>query len=287
MATWEDGPEYAPRERPTAFALPVAPPLPEPVIEPSLAAGAPPQRPAGYVADPRSREVPQPPLSGLAPVDASARDPQQAFDVMRSTLTAQDSAWGAAHHAGAGALAAGEFDPHRPFPAHAGSAEVATTPAPSFPAPTGAPASAPVGLAGPAGTPQQGALDGWFAPVEQAPAPQAAAGSSFLAAITPGVVITLAVGSIISVVAPVAYLSAFFLAQRVKVAGTAVRTVFALGTTVLALVAMAGLATDGILPAMWWQGLGATATWVCGITLAVVAVVVYLGLRSPGGDAQE
>lgn len=92
VATWRDGPEYAPVERPVAFATPDAPPLPEP--PPRVLPAEPPSalRPLDYQA------ADLPPLSTYIPADPDARDPRASFDVSSSPMT---SAWDAAHSGGA------------------------------------------------------------------------------------------------------------------------------------------------------------------------------------------
>ncbi|MET1004448.1 MAG: hypothetical protein ABWX96_02800 [Propionibacteriaceae bacterium] len=92
MATWEDGPEYAPLERPAEFSSPAADPL-EVVPPPEqLAALAPVERPAFD-----APEAAVAPLASLIPVVADERNPELPFDVASSTVTSMDSAWGAAH----------------------------------------------------------------------------------------------------------------------------------------------------------------------------------------------
>ncbi|HEX3206863.1 MAG TPA: hypothetical protein VHQ68_11555, partial [Propionibacteriaceae bacterium] len=93
MATWEDGPEYAPIERPSDFRSPDAPPLDTAPPHTQLAAWAPKNRP---VFD--SPEGAVAPLSTLTPVREEPRDPQEPFAVVASTMTS-DSAWGAVHWA--------------------------------------------------------------------------------------------------------------------------------------------------------------------------------------------
>ena len=94
MATWEDGPEYAPLVRPDAFSEPTISPLSvrAPVEQP--AAAAPKERPA--FADPAD---PVAPLESLVPPIEAPRDPAEPFDVVTTALTSADSAWGAAHWA--------------------------------------------------------------------------------------------------------------------------------------------------------------------------------------------
>src|SRR5438128_10980618 len=81
MATWQDGPEYAPTARPDEFAEPSVAPLESPPPVAQLA-GAPLERPRfGEPAAPVA------PLESLVPAPADQRDPSLAFDVVSSTLT--------------------------------------------------------------------------------------------------------------------------------------------------------------------------------------------------------
>lgn len=96
MATWEDGPEYAPLERPDEFADPSAA---------TVGLAAPPQVPPPPPA-PTERPVfddpgrPVPSLASLVPAPPAERDPQLPFDVATSLVTAESSAWASTHWAG-------------------------------------------------------------------------------------------------------------------------------------------------------------------------------------------
>ena len=130
MATWEDGPEYAPLERPDAFADPsvatvgLEAPPPAPVPPP-----APTERPA--FADPGQ---PVPPLAALVPAPPAQRDPNVPFDVAASLMTAETSAWASSHFptAPAGPTATGQHPSDHPTlhpsPDQRGPARVRTGP---------------------------------------------------------------------------------------------------------------------------------------------------------------
>src|SRR5689334_17420999 len=92
MATWEDGPEYAPVERPADFAESPAPPLSQAEPYQQMARLAPKSRP--QFADPSAAVAP---LADLHPAVEAKRDPQQPFDVASSTMTTESAAWGATH----------------------------------------------------------------------------------------------------------------------------------------------------------------------------------------------
>lgn len=108
MAGWQDGAEYAPIERPDAFAAPAVEALA--VAEP-YAADTP-----GAVRPPQTIQPPASsiPLDRLVPAEAGAkRDPLTPFSVASATMMS-DSAWGAAHRADRPSWAP-EFDPTLPM----------------------------------------------------------------------------------------------------------------------------------------------------------------------------
>lgn len=92
MATWHDGPEYAPTQRPDAFVEPATPNEWSDALgapHSPAAAGAPGEVDA--VADRRSAPDYQPPdaapLDALVPAPPPQRDPKEAFDVASTPLT--------------------------------------------------------------------------------------------------------------------------------------------------------------------------------------------------------
>jgi hypothetical protein len=83
VATWKDGPRYAPIERPRAFA--------EPVDATSLAVGDPaPDLPSASTVPPESFHEPSDavPLASVTPTQRDQRDPDQPFTVAAMALTA-------------------------------------------------------------------------------------------------------------------------------------------------------------------------------------------------------
>lgn len=92
MASWQDGAEYAPLERPDGFATPRTSALSvaEPPVDP--AAGQPAQAPDQF-------ESPSSiPLDQLTPRSDEPRNPTLAFDTSGAAMTS--GAWGAAHRDG-------------------------------------------------------------------------------------------------------------------------------------------------------------------------------------------
>lgn len=101
MATWQDGPAYAPKERPRGFAPPLSAvslepparpraPAPEPTPAPSP---PPPGLPPAFAAPPSGPTD----LAALARPPERSRDPRQAFAVVTTSLTPAGSAWGSLH----------------------------------------------------------------------------------------------------------------------------------------------------------------------------------------------
>lgn len=292
MATWEDGPEYAPIQRPNQFTVPEVPPLSmaPPVEHP--AAGAPVQRPRFD-----GPSGPTVALEALRPEEQDPRDPSVPFQVVASTATTADSAWGAAHWsrpdggwgppAGgpAGGPAALPYDPTAPMahqhppPPTSGHPAVDGGPSPWTANPYGAPAHS--GNPTQTGYPAPGTTE-WFAPPPSAGPPVSQAdATSVLRAATPGVLITLAIGGFIYLVSPLTLGVAFALSNRITVAKEAVRRVFLIGLGVLAFFALVGALTNGDSFVDWWSFVGwwgVLISWCVGIALLIV---IYRGLRTP------
>lgn len=130
MASWEDGAEYAPVERPDGFATPSAAPLEHVAPAAAETPGAI-SAPDGY-ADTASGI----PLDRLTPSSGAPRDPRQPFDLATTALTG-DSAWGTAHRADVGVLTP-TFDPLRPITTSSTTAVLPNT-VTEFPPPSSAP----------------------------------------------------------------------------------------------------------------------------------------------------
>lgn len=283
MATWEDGPEYAPLTRPDTFSPVDAPPLaPAPPAQ-QLAAGAPPERP-GFAGP----QLAVPPLTSIAPRVDDRRDPQRPFDVASSTITSMDSAWGAAHwNAPGSAPQAAQTPQDWPGPPPVVAAPPATappwvTPPPSsWPAPTTPfpPVSGPASM--PSGYPPPG-TNQWFGPGPVAPQQPAAPGpvdaKAVLDATTPGLVICLAIGGFIYLFAPITLGVAFALSSRVKVAQQQVRRVFMLAGGFVGLLAVARFLMDGAYG--WWSFVGGCSLVISWLVLVLVLVLTYRDLKS-------
>ena len=289
MASWEDGPEYAPVLRPDHFAEPVAAPL----------STTPPAQPSSPPA-PRERpgfdqpQAPVAPLASLIPPVADVRDPSAPFDVASATITEASSAWSAAHWnppsgppvlggAGPGAVAAGapaHFSPTTPFPATTTIPQGPPAPLPSTPFPSTPFPSTPVAVPGP--FPAPGTTQ-WFAPPPApypTPAPATGTGPAVIAqTLTIGVVVTLAVGGVVWPLAPVAFAVAFGLASRVRLGRPAVLGLFTAAAAVLVVVGLvAALISDGFF-SDFWDLVARWAQVLCWVVLVAAWVLVWRALR--------
>ena len=269
MATWEDGPEYAPLEPPAEFTTPDVPPLS--VAQPL------PQPPAAPAERPQFGEPQQQlaPLATLVPdVGAEQRDPHTPFEVDSDTMTRSGGgggAWGAAH-----------WRPPTGPPAGA----------PVAPGPWGPPAGAPAGRptdpmtlrSGPASVPGQLPAPGtpaWFGPGPSAPVRQQPPPTLFRAT-PPGAIIVLAL-AIFWIIAPPAFLLAFILSTRARYARRKILTAFSIvGAVVLLIATIDSLANFGDLSS-WYRLL---STWtLIGSLLMIVLILVLVNteLKNQGG----
>jgi hypothetical protein len=268
MATWEDGPEYAPIERPTHFADAGAPPLSiaPPVLQ--MAAHAPKQRP--FFDQP---PTPVAPLEALVPTPDETRDPEIPFAVVSAAMTS-DSAWGALHSG-----------PSAP-PGSSRTLAAPTGPAatPVLP-PTGSDpwSLVPTSVPQPEGRFPAPGTPAWFGPgpYGEQPAPPGRISAKVVwDAAMPGLCICLAVGGLVYVLAPILYAVAFGLSGRVKVARQQVRSAFAIGSVVLGLVAVIAVLTNDFGFGEWWSTVGTWSLAACWALLLTTLILVYRALRA-------
>jgi hypothetical protein len=266
MATWEDGPEYAPIERPSDFQDPDAPPLQTAQPYTQAAAWAPRSRP---VFD--NPSAPVAPLSTLVPTQREEpRDPQKPFAVVTSTMTS-DSAWGAAHWAA----------PGQPVePAGPGNLRAATGslyPPPDQPIIVhGAANSAPAPFPTP-GTP------GWFTPPRYGQPPQhvpAVTAKSVIDAATPGLCLCLIIGGLIYVLSPIMLGICLGLAGRITVATAEVRRAHVFGVVVLGIMGVLGMLIVDTGFGDWWRFVGQWGLLICWVLLVGTLVTIYRRLKS-------
>jgi hypothetical protein len=278
MATWEDGPEYAPIERPTHFADAGAAPLAvaPPVVQ--MAAEAPKDRPFFH-----QPPIPVAPLETLVPTPAETRDPEVPFAVASAAMTS-DSAWGALHWGPPTAPPAGPASGPVSGPA-SGPVSVPPTSDPwsrFAGGPEGNGAVVPVAPAPDSRFPAPG-TPAWFGPGpygEQPAPPGRVSPRTVWDAAMPGLCICLAVGGLIYVLAPIMYAIAFGLAGRVKVAKQPVRSAFAIGSVGLGLVAIIATLTNDYGFGEWWATVGAWSLVACWALLLTTLVLVYRALRA-------
>jgi hypothetical protein len=266
MATWEDGPEYAPIERPTDFQSPDAPPLDTAPPHTQMAAWAPKNRPAFD-----SPEGSVAPLSTLTPAREEPRDPQEPFEVVASTMTS-DSAWGAVHWTpptgqptalpGTPGWTPAPSDrdpqPAQPLAVHS---QASTAPG-NFPIP---------------GTPN------WFGPGPYGQQPQATGPvtvRSVLDAATPGLCTCLIIGGLVSVISPIILCISAGLVGRVRVATAQIRQVYRLGLGLLAVIGVIGLLVVDTGFSDWWGFVGSWGLLICWALLVTTLIMVYRRLKA-------
>ncbi len=274
MATWEDGPEYAPIERPDEFSTPDAAPLgdTEPYVQPS--ANAPVQRPA--FGDPQAPVIA---LADLVPAPEVQRDPTVPYEVVSSAVTSGDSAWTAMHSQAPTspiATSASPWTGGSPGTIPLGTAAAGTA---SFGAwPTGPITTSAPPMQGPTGLPAPGTAQ-WFAPPPYAPppAPLPITTKDLVNAVTPALLIVLALGGLIHPVSPITLVIAWALSTRATVAKQEIRVAFVVAVAALAVLGLfIGLA--GALDfSEWWNGL----SWIALVlSWGLIAAVLLLARRA-------
>lgn len=265
MATWRDGPEYAPPVRPEAFVEPVAEPLESPPPASDLSAGAPSEQPV-FVAP----EQPTPDLTMLTPASVPSRDPQLAFEVVTSAVTSP-TAWSAAHSAPAGAPApAPEWTPVQPFTGSSPFTGSIPAPAPTQPRVSTNPPPFPE-----PGTPA------WFAPPEAdqryQPPPQVGLGQ-VLRAITPAVLITLVIGALLTSLSVVMLGLSLALSVRIPYRRRQVRMLYLVAAGIVALAGGFILVTEGFYLDWAWEIASGAAQAVCWLLPFALGLVVAIAL---------
>lgn len=269
MATWRDGPEYAPTARPEAFVAPPAQPLEEPPPDSHPSAGSPTEQP---VFTPPERDTPD--LATLIPSSAPGRDPRLAFEVVSSALTTP-TAWGAAHTAPSAPLAPPPDPPWSPQqPLAPGSAAV-TSSIPQPPQVQPRPMVNPQSFPAP-GTPQ------WFSPPESgqrySPPPPQVSLSQVVRAVTPAVLITLGIGALVNSLSIVMLALSFGLSSRIAYRPVQVRAAYLVSLGIAGLVGVVSLVADDLYLPSAWGAASSAAQAVCWLLPFALGLVVALAL---------
>lgn len=299
MATWEDGPEYAPVERPQEFRAPDVAPLDQAPSRSLRSDAAPDERP--------DLQPPQQPVAALDMLTATdaheTRDPTQAFQVVQAVMTDSTSAWSAARSTVLTSPVQQHWAPPSGAPVISGAPGPSTPGAPDHQGQPGdslgsgrrsiltPPPNQPIQLSGQPATagshPSPGSNE-WFGPGSQPTAaePPPITLGGFLAALTPFVLITLLIGGLIPPISPIVFVVAFALSSRIIVAGDWVRRTFVGGAIVLGLVAVVTIFTGPTL-GEWWSTVGLTSLVVCWAVLLISAVLVLRALQAGGPGTAE
>ena len=276
MATWEDGPEYAPLARPDHFAEAEAARLPTGLAPAAPGPAAPVERPAFD-----QPGAPVAALEDLVPPVEETRDPEVPFDIAASSLTEATSAWSAAHWSRP--TDAG-LTPPAPIDYASGSwpAQDHPYPPPALPV-AASPVSAYHGGSAPppGGFPAPGTTS-WFAP-PPVPATPAAPGSSgpgaIAASLTPGLIICLVIGGLVWPLAPITFALAFALTFQMKAGRALTRILFAVAAALLVFVLLVAILLGEGVFGDWWELLARWAQALSWVLLVVSWIVVYRDLR--------
>lgn len=266
MATWRDGPEYAPQERPAAFVTPEAAPIPAPPPRPEPAPGPPDGEPS-FSPPPGDH----PDLAALVPSAAPGRNPQLPFEVVTATVTS-GGGWSSGSPT-SGQSAAPQRAPELPFNAP-GPSLSGYLPAPPTLQPTAqvnpAPFPAP-------GTPQ------WFAPppgtrVPEAPPPVTIA--QIWQAATAGVMIPLIIGIFFNWLSILMLAVSFALSARIAYRHAAVRRSYFAALIIIGVLGMISMLSTGYDSDQLFESLSGGAQLACLVLPVVIGLIVGAALRA-------
>lgn len=262
MASWQDGPEYAPTERPAAFVTPPLPPLTAPAPPAPVAAPVEPGVEPSFV----PAAVPQPDLATLVPDAAPGRNPNVAFEVTAAAITA-----GGTMPAGPGQ--AGGRLPTQPFtsggPPLTGYLPVQAAVQPNAqvnPAPFPAP-----------NTPQ------WFAPPPESRvpvAPPTVTVTQIWLGATPAVMITLILGALFSWLSILMLALSFALSARIGYRRAAVRRSYSAALIWTGVVGLLSLVSGNYDADTLFSALSGGAQFVCWILPIVIGLIVGAAIRA-------
>ncbi|MGL4832058.1 MAG: hypothetical protein ACRCWS_05725 [Propionibacteriaceae bacterium] len=262
MATWLDGPEYAPTVRPGGFLAASVPELDSPAPQHTMIYEAPIQPPSVFVA---------PHVAPLehhaAPPARQARNPQEQFDVGQLKLATGSWSFGVIAR-----------DPRAPFQLQGRDAFTHT--------------AAPIALPAPALAPTEPAANpGWFVP-QNLPDPARLTWKDWYSAMTPALFFALAIGCLPVPTAPVALVTAAWCATRLRYRRTRALIVMGSLLATALLYCFLALVPDGQRFAAFWEGLTHACAWFNGVGLALIASSTYFALcardipESPSPDTE-
>lgn len=282
MADWTDGPEYAPAERPAAFVEPDAASLTAAPEEPAAPA---PEAAAHRGVRPEFGPVDAPALADLAAPSGPDRDPREAFDVASTPMTSWTSA--PAQLPQSAEPAAPVLPPPAAFPPPtAPAAPPAWTPQQAFPPAAPPPVShvpgpyaGPPPSVNPQGFPPPGPPPWQQPPPASTPAPVSV--RDMAAAATPGVLICLALGALITPLSIPLLVVAFTLAARIRYRRRAVRRAFS--STLYAAIGLGllwSMLGGGVIADLYlWDSIAGWARWGCLVLFVVIPLIVGDALR--------
>ncbi len=257
MATWQDGPEYAPTARPAAFVTPAAEPLSQAEAEPPA---PPPPVDRQPVFAPPVAELPE--LAALVPSAAPGRNPHLPFEVSLASVTAGGS-W---------AAGPGPDQPRPPDqPFHSAGPPVTGHLPPHPPVLPNAQVNPPP-LAGPQWTPPPPpAMPGTPVPVTIAQIWRAA---------TPGVLIPLLLGAAFVSLSIFMLSISFALSARIAYRRELIRRSYLIAFGAAGLVGLLALLVEGSDSSLLFTALSGATQFACLVLPVVIAFIVGAALRA-------
>jgi len=266
MATWQDGPEYAPQERPAAFVVPEAAPLVAPPAGPSA-----PQAPPAEEPSFTPPSGPQPDLAALVPSAAPGRNPQLPFEVLTAAITS------------AGGLGGGPAAASAPMPPVRSPQQPFNAPGPSlngyFPV---QPTVAPNASVNPAPFPSPGTPQ-WFGPPPQnrvPDAPPTVTIPQIWTAATAGVMVPLIVGAVFGWFAILMLFLSFALSARIAYRRDAVRRSYVGALVVVGALGLMSMLAAGYDSQALFDTLSQGSQVACGVLVLLVGLIVGAALRA-------
>lgn len=241
MATWLDGPEYAPTARPCEFTAPRVPPLEPAPQRTRPSAGAPADQPTYSVPDQR-------PLEQVGVKPPAGRDPHTAFAVAHNEMTAGVDPVTGAHDPRQPLTAATVVDHGRQASAWAAARSGHQGIAHSMP---------PSGLA--------------FAPPT---GPPASARPGVFASAHPAVLAALIIGGLAIWISPIALVAALGFSRRVRHARTTVQLILGGAVAVVVTWFLVSLLLNGLMVVPAWTATRGLALVLCWIALILVVAIV-------------
>ena len=104
-------------------------------------------------------------------------------------------------------------------------------------------------------------------------------------AATPGLLITLLIGALVYVIAPITFLIGFGLSRRIQVASRTIRNAWSIGLAAFLMIAVLRSLGSTYSFSDWWGSIGVTALLASWVMLVVTVLIVRNALARGEGQA--